>query len=471
MGQVFTPNWVVELILKSVEFNGSGNFKILEPAAGDGAFVIPVIEKIIDSNKNKTKAEVFKIINESVWAFELDEVHFETLNSKISSLIEEKLGLKNKHLKNLYNTDTLFFDFKKNKFDFIVGNPPYIRRHNLPEDYANKLRAKFSSCEDGNFDIYYAFYELGFNLLADNGKLSFIAPNAFFTTSSALNLRNLLQNNIFEIYDFEAHQVFDKISTYTAIVSISQNKANEVSLFRLGTNKHFKEVNKTSEIRVNKNIWTLPSREEERILNSQDKRKTAISDIVEIKNGLATLSDDIFFTTDFKEQDNFFIFNGFKIEKEFIRPVVKVSTFTKDIKQIGIFPYKIVNGQVERMTISELKKHKHLYKYLFANKERLEKRSLESKANWWEYGRSQGLTDILKPKVIIKTLIKDKVEFKRIPKNVLVYSGLYAIGELSKLEEILPRKELVTFLRLYGGDKSGGYKATRTKDIKNYKFK
>lgn len=45
------------------------------------------------------------------------------------------------------------------KFDFIVGNPPYITYQELDEENRSYVRNNFITCEKGKFDYCYAFIE------------------------------------------------------------------------------------------------------------------------------------------------------------------------------------------------------------------------------------------------------------------------------------------------------------------------
>ena len=57
LGQVFTPNHIVDLILDEVGYFGEKiiNRKILEPSFGDGAFLIKIIQRLIDTCKASNK--------------------------------------------------------------------------------------------------------------------------------------------------------------------------------------------------------------------------------------------------------------------------------------------------------------------------------------------------------------------------------------------------------------------------------
>ena len=55
LGQVFTPHWVVGLILDRVGYKGVSVLekKIFEPSAGEGAFLIEIVERYIKVAQKK----------------------------------------------------------------------------------------------------------------------------------------------------------------------------------------------------------------------------------------------------------------------------------------------------------------------------------------------------------------------------------------------------------------------------------
>src|SRR3984957_1471853 len=100
-GGFYTPEPIAEFILRW-GINGSSDYDILEPSCGDGVF----LEQLRKHN----------LIYNSLTAVELDEVEFEKANN---------IPLPHKVVINsdfhTYCNNTL------QRFDLIVGNPPYIR--------------------------------------------------------------------------------------------------------------------------------------------------------------------------------------------------------------------------------------------------------------------------------------------------------------------------------------------------------
>lgn len=118
-------------------------------------------------------------------------------------------------------------------FDIIIGNPPYISLEKLKSEAKvyGKMRVKpdpkkpihktYSTLE-GRGDIYSLFVERGLQLLKRGGQLSFIMPNKWTKVMYGRPLRSLfLKNNLTDIVDFGNNQIFDDATTYTCIVSMT----------------------------------------------------------------------------------------------------------------------------------------------------------------------------------------------------------------------------------------------------------
>jgi hypothetical protein len=110
-------------------------------------------------------------------------------------------------------------------YDYVVGNPPYVRIQNLPDNQVEMLNRLYSSTT-GNYDIYCPFYERGLDWLRDeSGKLGFITPNQFMVTDYGEGLRRVLLDDarIEEVYDFRDSGVFEDATNYPAIVILEDD--------------------------------------------------------------------------------------------------------------------------------------------------------------------------------------------------------------------------------------------------------
>lgn len=114
-------------------------------------------------------------------------------------------------------------------FDLIIGNPPYIRQEDIKELKPNL--AKNYKVYKGTSDIYTYFYELGFNVLKQNGVLSFITSNKYTRVGYGEPLREFLLKNttLLEYIDLNGIKVFDSATVDTSILSFEKAKTKDNS--------------------------------------------------------------------------------------------------------------------------------------------------------------------------------------------------------------------------------------------------
>lgn len=421
-GVVFTPIYITKKMVG--ELGEISNKKVLEPSCGDGAF----IEEISKKTDNYT-------------AYEIKEELVEKVISK-NEKNRGKVFLKN------------FLIESSGEFDCIIGNPPYIRIHDLKPEEVKFLKEKFKFCSSGNFDIFYAFIEKSLELLKDGGVIKFIVPNSWLTNSAARKMREEISKYDVEVEDFGSEIIFEGFGTYTCILTITKSLNNQtIKISRKG-----KVENLNKKDLENGEIWI-----------NRSKGNTPFN--IEIKNGIATLSDNSFIFEDFKEVDENTVVVFSKLlkeeiflEREIVKPAVKASTLKKNL---CIFPYK-KNGEPV-LEDEMVKKYPKTYEYFLKIKPILLNRNFDSL--WYVYGRSQSIKIQYGPKFIISPLVnKDgfKFYFEEDP-NVVVYSGFFIRTEFDqKIQAIFLDKGLKEFVLENGRKMSGGWAAFNKKLLEGF---
>ena len=83
----------------------------------------------------------------------------------------------------------------RTSYDYIVGNPPYVRIQNMVAyspievEFYKSEAAPYSTSKQDNFDKYALFIERGLRLLKPSGRLSYIVPHKFLTIRHGRPLR------------------------------------------------------------------------------------------------------------------------------------------------------------------------------------------------------------------------------------------------------------------------------------------
>jgi len=338
--------------------------------------------------------------------------------------------------------------------DFVVGNPPYVRVHNLAGSYENVK--KFLFCESGMTDLYIVFFEIGLKMLNKFGKLCLITPSSCLKSKAGYNFRKYIFNNktLTKIIDLEHFQPFNA-TTYTMITLFEKNKKIELIEYYTYNQKEKKpqkiETLKYSDIFINGNIF-ISKRKSLVLLHQIENYNINILKKIFVKNGFATLADNIFIGN--------FEFNDLMIE------VLKAST-GKWYK--CIYPYDNLG---QPLTIADIKNRKNAYNYLLLNKKLLEKRSLDHNGLWYLFGRSQAIKDVAKNKIAINTIIKDisSIKIQTVPAGKGVYSGLYILTEFTfkQIEQAIKSNEFIEYLKLLKNYKSGGYYTFSSSELQKY---
>lgn len=466
LGQVFTPDYIVDKIISLTAYKDNCiNKKILEPSFGDGAFLLKIIECLIVKCKEKdfTIEQIKRQLEENIYGIEIDSKYFNKTIESINKLLSH-YDIKDVKL-HLYNIDALDFS-EKIKFDYILGNPPYVRIHNL--DTITKNKIKKYSFSSGNTDLYVVFFELCINLLNKDGKLGFITPNSFLKNTSQKKFRNyLLDNNLItDLIDFKSNKIFSNADTYTAITILNkENIDNTINYVYSDGKKDILKLKVDYSSLLNKD-WNF----------TNNNGKNILKEHFNIQHGIATNADKIYISNITKKTKNTVLFNGYEIEKDILIKIIKGSRYSgEEINTYLLFPYIYKNNKYIVMEENYIEENYPLaYKYLLDNKEKLESRDLEKNAKWYQFARSQSINTINKEKIVIKHIIsKDEIKIKyfRLDANIAVYSGVYITGDdLDKVIKIIDTKEFCEYCKNSGKDMSGGYKSISAKHIKEYKY-
>lgn len=452
-GQVFTPINIVRDVLDAAGYKGENILKkhIIDNSCGDGAFLIEIIDRYIKSykKKNKTIDGIEKEIEKYIHGIEIDSEIHQVCIENLNRLTENNNLKKIKF--DILCEDTLKADKYDKKMDFVVGNPPYVRVHNLNDQYI-ELK-KYSFCESGMTDLYIAFYEVGLRMLNKNGILCYITPNSFYNSLAGNRLRSFIcESQTMElIMDVGHYQPFN-VTTYTTICKIANGSKFDTCKYykydiETGRPEYICDI-KYGDLFIDGNI----------ILSSDNSKFYSIltytpnsKSKVQVKNGFATLNDKVFIQDEFPFKEN-------QIE------VIKGST--NEIKKC-IYPY-----DKEGKLIPFEKLDKNVQEYLENHKKDLIKENSKKDSVWYAFGRSQGINDVKLNKISINTTIKDlkSIKLNKVPANKGVYSSLYLLTDISfeKIKSLIYRDDFIEYLKILNKCKSGGYFTLSSKDLAKY---
>ena len=493
-GQYMTPEKIVVMILDDIGYSGDEVLtkKIMEPSFGDGAFLSEIVKRIIKEGQKQSlpEEEISGIIQNNVFGIEKDEKIYKKAIGRLNRILEE-YKIPKIEWKNLIHGDTLTeWEKHKEKYDYVVGNPPFVRIHNIPEGYRDIVKSfQFS---DGMADLYVIFYEIGINMLGENGRLGFISPNTFIRNASQQKFRDFLIKNkyISAIYDFGASKIFPDADTYTCICLIGKEKEKKTIKYK-EYNMYLPVSESVIDFEYMKDNmtgrpWNFGSDDDMKFLKEINSRPKKVSDIVTVQNGIVTNRDYIYIIQAYTDKELTKPYAGkgdlvyFKdkagkvheIESAILRRCVKASKYEgKTDNTYIIFPYKEIPISEERLK----KEFPKTYAYLDSYRDELAKRDMDKNANWFLFGRSQGIQNSGLKKIVFKHIIdknKPKIEPFILDEDVVVYSGRYITAEteeeLQKAYGIFKSEEFARYCALVGKNKAGGYVEVSTKAVKEF---
>jgi adenine-specific DNA-methyltransferase len=489
-GVVYTPKWIVELILDHIDYkNNICHKRIIDPACGDGAFLTNVLERFIaDARRKKfNKQKIKKIIEKNIFGFDIED---KAIKSCILTLneIARKHDLKNIKWQ-IIKTDALdksFIEKFLNSFDFVVGNPPYIRIQHLGLERRKKIQHDWALCQKGSTDIFIAFFELGYYLLNRAGKLGYITPNTYLKTKAGESLREFIKESqsLKTLIDFEHNQLFENATTYSVITILDKNhRQNTFKLYK-GDVENVNYVDELSVENLNKNNWILTSNNALEKLKTIERRGMSLSRIAKIHVGITTLADDFYIFKDPKLNNNHAEITledgrSFRIERSVLKPIIKASTLKdpdENQNRFIIFPYRKINNRHVIIPENELKsKFPLTYKYFLAIKENLDKRDKgkPNKVAWYAFGRSQGL-DTSFGKKILTSPINLRPNFIVWEKEDYTFYAGYCVkfsGDLKALVEHLNSRDMEFYINHVSRNYQSNYKSFAKSFIERFGVK
>lgn len=284
------------------------------------------------------------------------------------------------------------------KFDFVIGNPPYVSHDKIEKIDSLKSYSVFSAFAD----LYCYFFEKALELSKDDGGVMFIVSNSFIKTDYGLRLRNLLgkENSIAKVVNIEGSQIFESAIVNTAIVqSFKKGKVIVDALivnasWNTGTFEQFVKTNsiQTHSENYSSNLWSLEdSKTQELIKKLMISGKSLEARGVFIRLGIATGANEAYLLD--KEKRDHFIKLDPKNE-EIIKPALR----GRDINRYSLEPLQqwvilAKNG------INIKNDYPVIYDYLDSFGDKFKNRGAKGQ-DWWNLRACAFFDDFIKPKIV-----------------------------------------------------------------------
>jgi adenine-specific DNA-methyltransferase len=229
-GVVYTKRWVVELLLDLAGYVSAANLAdtvAVEPAAGEGAFLGLMIERLVDSCHRLGRP--ISDCRNSLIAYELDDLSAERARAMAANILTDRgvnLDTARKLAQAWIRTGDYLFDSMSVEADFVIGNPPYVRLEDIPEETATLYRDAYPTMR-GRADLYVAFFEAALRQLKEGGACAFICADRWMRNQYGAELRELITSTysvdvVIEMHNADAFH--DEVDAYPAITVIRRQK-------------------------------------------------------------------------------------------------------------------------------------------------------------------------------------------------------------------------------------------------------
>lgn len=477
-GAVFTRTEVVEFILDLSGYSSDQplhRLRLLEPSFGGGDFLLLAIKRLLQVwQSSDCKDDAPSSLGACIRAVEL---HHETFIQTKALVIQtlQDFGISRPDALVLADCWLIQGDFLLadilGQFDFVVGNPPYVRQELIPDVLMTEYRSRYKTIYD-RADLYIPFIERSLNHLTKGGNLGFICADRWMKNRYGGPLRHMVAAgfHLKAYIDMTATQAFHTdVIAYPAITIISRQKSGPTRIVRSPSleRRHLKKLAAliaekalSQDEDSIREIACVTSDDEPWILESSDqlnlvRRLEAVFPTIEevgckVGIGVATGADKVYIAP----------FDSLDVEPDRKLPLA----MTRDIVSghIEWRGYGVINPFQDEGGLVDLEKYPRLRRYLESHKEVISNRhcAKSQPSNW--YRTIDRITPSLakKPKLLIPD-IKGDAHIVYDDGTLYPHHNLYFIlsndWDLKSLQAVLLSGIARLFVSVYSTKMRGGY--------------
>jgi adenine-specific DNA-methyltransferase len=185
----YTPPPLAERLLDQAEQAGLdwSSATILDPAAGAGAFLIPAAQRMQERLGDCTPAIALQNITARIRGYELDGFAAWMVQVFLDAALLPLTAGGGRARPSVEVCDALNRSDKDERFDLVIGNPPFGRLQLPPQQ-----RARFARSLYGHANLYGIFMDLAVRHARPGGLVSFLTPSSFLAGEYFKNLRDVL---------------------------------------------------------------------------------------------------------------------------------------------------------------------------------------------------------------------------------------------------------------------------------------
>ncbi|MBU3114594.1 Eco57I restriction-modification methylase domain-containing protein [Clostridium lacusfryxellense] len=324
-GTVYTPEpitlYMIENTIEANHIIKNPYIKIVDPSCGTGNILIccyNYLRKLYNDNlysinqKNNLNLSMDNIdehiITNNLYGFDIDDIAIKILVIDLYDLSQGCIS------RNILNRDFLLYE-NDMEYDICLGNPPYVGKKSIDNDYASFLKIRYKDVYKDKGDLSYCFFKKAIEDLSLGGKLTFITSRYFLESPSGQYLRKVLKEGciIKKIIDFYGIRPFKNVGIDPVIMFIENGESqnNEIEIIKPSNIKHkhkhefynsifLRNGNVFNSFFLNQTLlddmgWILIDENKRNIIKKIEQKKfTLLSDICNSYQGIITGCDKAF---------------------------------------------------------------------------------------------------------------------------------------------------------------------------------
>jgi len=477
-GAVFTRSAVVDFILDLAGYTEDQPLhkkRLLEPSFGGGDFLLPIVARLLRAWRTaKSGRSALDDLGDSIRAVELHRETFNSTHAAVVALLNRE-GLTASMATTLVDRWLTQGDFLlvplDGQFDFVVGNPPYVRQELIPAPLLAEYRSRYQTLYD-RADLYIPFIERSLAVLAKGGCLGFICADRWMKNRYGGPLRSFVAGQFhLKIYvDMVDTPAFHSdVIAYPAITIISRETPGTTriahrpaidratlatladALRAQALPKIAGAVRELSSVINGSEPWLLESSDQMALIRHLENQFPCLEEVgCKVGIGVATGADKAYIGD----------FDALEVEPDRKLPLVT----TRDIMS-GEVQWRgqgVVNPFAEDGCLVDLRAYPRLRRYLEARKEIIEGRHCAQKSPEKWYRTIDRITPALalRPKLLIPD-IKGEAHIVFESGKLYPHHNLYYVTsdewELRALQAVMLSAVTRLFVATYSTKMRGGF--------------
>ena len=269
-GQFFTSKTTARFMAKQFIIPKKEVIKVLDPGAGSGILSAALIEMIEQCSSHIKEIEL-TCYETNIDVIPLLESNIEYMKRVAKTKLTVKV-IKNNYLLSQSDdfADNLMVSINPEKFDLIIGNPPYFK---LPKEAPEAISMQ-EICY-GAPNIYFLFAAMSLFNLHENGEMVYIIPRSWTSGAYFSHFRKYLleYGRLTDIHIFKSRKkVFDKEDVLQETMIIKLKKTNVTPpAVRITSSEDSINFDNISELYVPYNIVVSGAEQYVYIITSQDE--------------------------------------------------------------------------------------------------------------------------------------------------------------------------------------------------------